>query len=287
MQRGRDVKRLARLTTMVTVSLLGAWLFLFAVFGVRRWVCGVPWTEQCFAEFGRQTEAAVLLLWVSDRETLVGAVLAVAAAGVGAYYLNRQIKQAENLEKERRLRSHRAARSLLPLALSEICDFVENHIGQWLLLLDAIRLREHAPLGTIHAVSLKFARVSPEALATFDAVISSADDDHAHHFEDLLSEVQVAVARSRAAAVNANDEQRCPGEVEISGQIIELAAVYAKASELFDYARRHGPLPNNLEPTRDQVRTALRSMGWWEPDGDAVWTRFEQRYPEVKVDPAR
>lgn len=277
---GRPVKPWMALPILATW-----WAIQAAASAWSRWGCRT-WTSDCRATFWRGVEDLILFQWVKDPEALVAAMLAVGAAAVGAYYLQRQILQAEQLSRRNRKREHRAARAMLPLALSEVCDFAQGHIVQWISVDDHGRRVEQAQrFEEVPNIELRFPRVSQESLSTFRDVIQSAPSGASAHFEDILSEIQVAIARSRRAEATVNDQMRRAGRVEIFGQVIELAQLYAKATGLLDYARREGPLPAEIEPTQREVRTALRSMGWWEPSGPLVWEAFDRRYPEDQATP--
>lgn len=56
--------------------------------------------------------------WVYDWQTLVSGLLAVVAAAVSVYFLNKQIRQAEQHEKERLARRLVAERGVMPATLS-------------------------------------------------------------------------------------------------------------------------------------------------------------------------
>ena len=62
---------------------------------------------------------------VFNFQTLLGAILAIAGAWWTVSAIKRQIRHLETQETERRRRRNAAARSVMPAALSELCDYSE------------------------------------------------------------------------------------------------------------------------------------------------------------------
>jgi hypothetical protein len=67
-----------------------------------------------------------LLATLKDWQSLVGGVLAIVAAGVGGLFIVAQTKELRRQENDRRLRRHKAARAVMPLALSATCEYTKN-----------------------------------------------------------------------------------------------------------------------------------------------------------------
>ena len=81
----------------------------------------------------------LVLIWlhsnaVQEWQILIAGMVALAAAFVGGAYIteqirtlnsqvNRQIEASQNLEDERRHRKFAAARAVLPLTLSNLCEY--------------------------------------------------------------------------------------------------------------------------------------------------------------------
>src|ERR1700731_1639960 len=59
-------------------------------------------------------------------QTLVGAMVALSAAGIALWNTTRSLRQAQTLEQNRRDRKHAAVRAVLPLALAEISGYAEK-----------------------------------------------------------------------------------------------------------------------------------------------------------------
>ncbi|SFS34850.1 hypothetical protein SAMN05192570_0811 [Brevundimonas viscosa] len=266
----------ARVTLVSVLVALCVWGVLFAVFATRRWLCP-PWQGACGANFVEVLETSVLFLWVSERETLLSGVMAVGAAIAGAYLLNKQVRQSDQQERERTDRSYRAARAMAPLVLTEVCDFAEQTAEQWLLLKSHLALVELAPNSP--PVSLDFPRISPTGLDDIRKIVQFAPPKESEYYTSLIRDIQVRVARARDAARQANDEQRRPDNLYIASEVVEVAELYASASALFDFAREEGQLPDSHKPTREEVRSALRSLRLNSDFDDDIWEAFERRYP--------
>src|SRR5690606_2687290 len=63
---------------------------------------------------------------IKDWQTLLTGVLAVVTAGFAATVVMRQIRQAQELEDLRYSRRYRAAKAMMPEAMSRICAYAED-----------------------------------------------------------------------------------------------------------------------------------------------------------------
>lgn len=272
-------------------AVLTLWLALAILFSAGLYMCAWPWSKACYLTFWDGVAAVILLWWVDDPETLITGVLALAAACLGAYLLNRQIGQTERLEAERQLRRFRAVRASTPLVLSEICDYAEQQAKAWMFAVD--RLQEHPVAQALpreiggppppRLEDVRFPSLAPSIVVSLkDMVEAAADEAAAEPYMVLLNEMQVLIARSRGFAaelVNAGGSRVNTAHYCL-GQVLESAELYARAARLFDLTRAEDALARH-RIYLDEINTALFSMGFHGNDRGAreLGGRYYKRRP--------
>lgn len=212
-----------------------------------------------------------LSLWLYDWQTLIGAMLAIAAAGVSVWYLRKQIAQVDRHEEGRLRRRLAAARATLPLTLSGVIDYVEAV---------ANGLRDfHDELDTSGWVSGDIALdvpTSPIALVpSLERMIEATSEVRiSDRLSDLVSDIQILNAR--LADAGARGEYSSVSKNWISAQMIQAGLVYAQAASLFGYARRtSGSVGGEIE--WDNIKGSLNGLQIWEERYPGVWEMIERR----------
>jgi hypothetical protein len=231
--------------------------------------------------FWTVVEYYVLLLWVREPEALVSAVLALAAATLGAYFLHQQIRLSESQDEDRRKRSFRATRAVLPLTLSSICDYASAAAREWKRLIAHFTLLERAEDGPIAELRLTPPDIPHDIVSTLREAIRDADEAESQLLIPILDDLQVRHARLRDAAAAANDDASRPVVAYVYGEIVEISRLYARASRLFDFARGEGPLPSTRDPVRAEVANALHAMRFYLQVEDQLDETFNRYYPDI------
>jgi hypothetical protein len=198
--------------------------------------------------------------WVYDFQTLLAGILAVLAAAFTIFSTAR----IEAVKRERDLSS---ARSVLPLALTEICEYCERCARQ----LDD--LRRTAVGGRIRLPGSFAAPVlANSAVPVLRDCIRSADRPHSERLIDLARNMQVQGARHRGLA-GINDRTISP--IEIAQAVYDAAQLYAQASSLFDFAR--GEEGEYHPPDESSVHSALNILGFSTWDFEELDEMLERR----------
>ena len=196
-------------------------------------------------------------LWLANLErwqTLIGALVALFAALLGALYLDRQTQQAARIETERRDRARAAVRAALPLWLSAICDYAKSVSGGLRPLARASG--EAVPSELLLAYSP--VSPSPELIDNLQKTIESESNIHVIRvISEIMSELQVLNSRTK-------DFPNAPPSLLVTKSNIEVyllqaAKIYALASSIFSYARREVEEVDAVV-TGDQLRVALRVL---------------------------
>jgi hypothetical protein len=207
-----------------------------------------------------------LLNEIKPWQTLIGATIALLAAGIAFHNTSRSLRQNKEQEANRRRRKHAAVRATLPLALAQI----SNYAAQSARNLDEF-LREH-PDGPLPPVPPRFIQSPPaEALATLSDFIEYSDAPlNVGIVEDMVASIQIYDSSLRELVARANDP-RGPGIVirhNLETAVINAAAIYAGTSTLFDYARRREqqlPLVVSWQTVRDALVVMHISIDRYEP----------------------
>ncbi|GGJ25281.1 hypothetical protein [Neoroseomonas lacus] len=167
--------------------------------------------------------------WLKDWQTLVSGVAAVLAAGCSVYFLSKQIRQADWHERARQRRRFAAARAILPLTLSQACDYAEMAIRELAPLVPAARM---AP------VPVNFSRPEPppELVASLERMIEATDDPALIVvLSEIIIEMQVVAANIRQLVTVGR--ARTTDAQNIQAYMARAATIYARAEHLFPYAR--------------------------------------------------
>lgn len=157
-------------------------------------------------------------------------ILALLAAGIGAYFLWLQVSQSDRIEAERLAREHSAVRATLPLTLSGLCETLR----EMLIALDATK-RENNAAGAED-------RFSPpqnpiEHVQELKAVIASTNDRGViEPIAEIIREMQLLWAR--VDFLRGRERHNRAGlDRELNGHILQAAKTYALIESLFEYAR--------------------------------------------------
>jgi hypothetical protein len=213
---------------------------------------------------------ALLFLW----QTQTGAAFAVAAAFIGAAVILHQTAATRQLEETRRMRRAAGLRAVLPLALSELCDYAARcaEISAGLLA--------QPNSSPVRALGLIIPSLPDGLVSALTDLIEASEPDHAKPLIALVRQVQIQHARMR-------DMQRRAGSqtgslllrANVVGRVIDSAEVYARCESLFAYARGEATAP--AAPIKaDDVKRALFPM----PTGLADTSELESEIDRYAKD---
>ncbi|MGF0524571.1 hypothetical protein ACQEDT_23985 [Agrobacterium pusense] len=200
--------------------------------------------------------------WVDT--TLVTGLAAVAAAYVSVRAVRDQIEQERSLEDERRLAKLQAARSVLSLSLSNLCDYSTTcaQLNHDLLLQCG---KDRLPRDIV----LPAYPVVPDTpVAVLKEMVELSDHTAGMVFAKLASKLQVQSARLRGTARDKAGGQS-PSKSTLESHLIDALEVYARCSCLFDYARFEAELVPEELP-RGALSAAIHNVG--------IYSRL---YPEI------
>lgn len=234
---------------------IGLVVFFLSVtwFGYSYQVCG-------------SASARCLFDGMKEWQTLFAGLLAMAAAIVTVMQLRKQIRQSEDAlrhERDRRAFSHRA---MLPLLLSDICDFVES---------DNQKLKVAIADKSV-PTPIEWPNTINDQLETLRSVIEFEDQNKeiSESLRNLISQLQVYRARRRPKSI------RPVTALEGLDRLRDAAEIYISASSLFEYAR--GEQFRRKSPRKDLFE-ALRSLGYWDGIHDEVYNYLGQLYPDPEI----
>ena len=243
--------------------------------------CALAW-----AAFQGSGVSAAIYKW----QTLIAGVLAIAAAGVGGAFVYRQTKQADAHEQERRRGRLAAARAVLPLTLTSICQYSAHCGGQVKEVLDAWNDGQKFPRGYVLRFS-PFPTLATEDLRLF---IEAADEDSGEYASTLIVMIQIMSARLSDLSMDLILERqpRMLYKRETLGRLAaDLAEIYVVSETFLSYARRTQDTPPtgriftefnlvnaleafNLDPT---VHREAFGAAYDSEDGkDGLWRSLQQ-----------
>ena len=216
----------------------------------------------------------LVLIWlhsnaVQEWQILIAGMVALAAAFVGGAYIteqiralnsqvNRQFEASQNLENERRLRKFAVARAVLPLTLSNLCEYA-SRCGAALKTMLGHQLDEKIP-NEIEIPDLP--TLPKDVIDELRNVVEFGDEQISEAAATLLGEIHYKTARLK----NLWQEYRAPGHhvtpvSNVESQVLDMALIYARGIALFDYARGETEeVPG--DPRQHDVVAALNQIGF-------------------------
>ncbi|AIC27062.1 hypothetical protein IE4771_CH01945 [Rhizobium etli bv. mimosae str. IE4771] len=199
--------------------------------------------------------------------TLVGGLVAVGAAYVSVRAVRDQIRQVADVEADRINAKRTAARAVLPVTLSTICDYAATCARMTHDLLPHCqrgRLPDECKLP-------EFPELPSSSISVIKEIVEYVEPHHRMVFAELASSMQVQRSRLR------NMSKDIAGgfgakESELLQYVVDALEVHARATALFAYARfEPGAVPENIEPGR--IGGSIHSAG--------IFSRFEQQIAEA------
>jgi hypothetical protein len=215
-------------------------------------------------------------------ETLLTGFGAVLAAFFTIVSLKQQIRQTEQLAESARQRRLKAARAMLPLALSELAGYATSCIkGLYDLRpyfqADGSLDRSRKDQGF---VGLRSVHLSDNVYSSLKECIEFMDDAPATAAAELIRHLQIQRARltDYMSRLRLNDRTHLIMWANIDQGMRDAAEIHARVSTLFPFAR--GQPAASFSVTRNRVREALWLAGCFRDDGDidALANKWKQEF---------
>ena len=212
--------------------------------------------------------------WFYHYQSLIAGVLALLGAGIGAWFLQAQIRQTWKVEASRRDRKRAALRAVGPLALATIFEYAKSSAASLRELHGKCR-GEHGVLPTTGVTRPSVPTMPSEAITLLSDFIEYSDAGEAGLIVQLLSEMQIQSARLNDTVSTIGRDDKMITKRNIENYLQDTATIYALATAGFDFFReRSGRLPT--EVTWDDVKKALRQMDFYE-------TSFRELYETINT----
>ena len=208
---------------------------------------------------------AAVIAWVYEHETLAGGFMALASAILAAWFLSRQIGQAERHERDRFRRRREAARAMLPLALSSISDYAERSALAGKSLLDQCvdGALEGGPDLNVPVLPL----LPTDALFALKEMIELSSRGETATIAKIATVIQYQYSRLSSLVADATHPPAnniiIIQSINIETYIIDAAIIYARVEALFDFGRRRTDnIPEGVAWRR--VNSALNLMRFYD-----------------------
>lgn len=197
--------------------------------------------------------------FVKDYQTLIGALLSLGAAGATVWMIYKQIRSGEVARRKQQLDRLRAARAVLPFALTEIIQYARTSIDLLLPLLPKNDDRNAEPLpasGPINPPPL------PDVLSTIKDCIEASDPEPADGLGKILEFLQIHHARltDLCAKLNGRRPAGCVVAIDsydIRSRVVDSLVLHSHTSDAFDFSRRrsnHIDYPPTLKTLSNSAR---------------------------------
>ncbi len=213
-----------------------------------------------------------------DYQTAITGALALGAAIWTVTTIRTQIKQSNTQEIDRRHRRNRAARSMMPTALSALCDYSERSINILLPLLTKMQQKQ--------AVETETASETPtipsDALSTLRECIEFGEDEIERNIAALIRRLQVQHSRLRGIPADLLSEEKTLLPENVIAYVLDAVEVYARCSKLFAYARRETEVaPTELSEV--DLVSAANNCNIWEDRNPEIFAAIKVRFDKGGV----
>jgi hypothetical protein len=228
-----------------------------------------------------------------DWQGLEAGVLALLAALIGARYLQRQIRQAEQHREDELQRKRLAAIVALPLTLAQTSEMLQGIADEIAARFELNRSgnRRDEDFIIIGPGVTKFEVVdlSDRLIRSYqDFVESLSDRNDVAHVAQLIASLQILLAR-----LNSFDPRTANGENALVSLMLDCAWAAHLNDRLYDHARSLGTKPFSLPdrvPARDwaNVRSTSHSLLFFRANPDPMMIALNEmidRYVESGASP--
>lgn len=259
----------------LVLSFLFGWGLLLVIFAPGR-ICEPVLSSKCVKQAWSFVGDTVWLVHLEKWQTLAAGLVALLSALVGAWFINRQIRLSETQERERWRRALASTRSILPLTLSSLMEYINNCSRDLKQLRDAC-VGDHLPVG---AAVPEFEAAPLSVAVTLQKLVEVGDDSIGSYFSDALSALQVLDARIRG--LNTAEERAAANALYIEELIWNVCRLHALASCAFDFARRTSENVGSSNEIADQYRPSLRLMGFVEDHYERLFQTVDRRAQHLR-----
>lgn len=253
---------------------------LLALFAPGR-ICEPLLSERCRLHAWNSIGDTVWLLNLGDWQTLLAGLLALIAAAVTAYLLNKQIQQTETHERERWRRSKEAAPAMLPLTLASLGEYVRLCAVSLKQRLAHVRA-ELAGEDVSAFVLTDFPDVPVSVSAALHGMILASEADDARAYVTLLNKLQVFSSRIQ----NADGRRSAVTMVlptNIESNILDAAELRVLCDALFPYARGQTDTPHSPSIDLSKITNALFNLGFQDTDDTSLFSYAALTYRQQEA----
>lgn len=256
---------------LALAAAVAAYLLLFVVLAVRRWMCLPPWSGACMTGFFQTVEAAVLFLWVEDWEALVGGMATFTGALIGAAALLW-------VAREGRRNNARALRAGLALKLGPLLDYAQASAAVARALLPQVVGKVLPNTATLPPLP----ELPKDSVQAIIDIVGVSSVHNASELSDLLHDIQVQHARLSSLKEDIPNSSHIIGLDNLQARLAEAVALYASVSDLYRYARReqdHLTHPLGAEQAHNALSIMKLNDGVEVPAAHYVLRRFRLPVP--------
>jgi len=182
---------------------------------------------------------------IKEYQTLLAGLIALFCAAGTVIAIFHQIRSRETIAEQQRSRRSFATRSVLPNALTQLCSYADDSVTFMSIL------RREANQRRAPDQQLPGLRPPPEiptdSVGIIRECIEHADQEPAKEMADLLSKLQIQNTRmvGTQAQLRANI---LPAIHSLDDYLLDALEIFARASALFEYARREtDEVPNGID----------------------------------------
>ena len=214
--------------------------------------------------------------WLKDWQTLISGLLALGAAVWAGSLLRSQIAQAGKLHRKDIERSHNAARVALPMALSEVSQYVQkiaDNVAEELEKYqeDSAKVpREELAHSGAEVDPIPVVDLPKDVIPLFQSFVQTLTDEaDIRHIAELLSSIQILHARYSKL-----DFQQVAMRMTLFGRLLDAAKVAYLNDKIFNYGRY-------LEAEHFGVVGVVDQNEAWDAiHGKALGLLFSRRSPD-------
>ncbi len=177
---------------------------------------------------------------VNEGQAIITGVIAIQAAAVAGYFVNRQIVETRLIEQEKINRRFRAVKASLPIILGAIGDYAK----ECSLALEPVYHSSSQIIQRSHK-SLNLPVFPVEIIKEISEIIEYGPDNIIAIFESLIRSIQIHLSRiASTERALAGRSQTLVLRQNILNHMVDIAEIDARKNVWFSFARGSNEIPS-------------------------------------------
>ncbi len=202
-----------------------------------------------------------ILLWMHEHQTLIAGALSIVAAWLTIRAIQKQIRQSNLHRQDDISRKHRAIKSGLPIALSEITNYAEESLREWDKIYTNWKKIDEWDEKSPFPIDIDRPVFPAGALDSVQNAIETASPENAQQLAKLIAVAQIHNSRSHSEldqfSPNTKDQDLINTKQSIKSMYIISLILKLTAENMYEFGRGLVPEIPNANPGAKEALNRL------------------------------